>query len=752
MLENFLIKINSCSINMNIDEILKNVTIEEKLSLIVGWGGLPRKVVGGAGETRPIDRLNIPSIVMADGPAGVRISPFRIGSSDTYYATAFPNEIALASTWNLKLVEEVGKAIGEEARDYGIDVMLSPGLNIHRIPLGGRNFEYFSEDPLLSGKMAAAYVKGVQSVGVGATLKHFVANDQETNRLTVNVVVSERALREIYLRAFEIAIEESKPWAIMASYNKLNGKYATQNEWLLTKVLREEWGFDGLIMTDWGAGDNPVEQVKAGIDLIMPGNDEIVKKLIEAYKSGLLDEKTINERARKVLELVSKSLAYKGYKPSNKPDLEAHSKIAYEAAVEGFVLLKNDNALPISKDAKVALFGLGSYITVKGGLGSGIAHSRYTVSIADGLKERGVKIDEEIEKIHTNHPYYEIFRNYMTLLKRIYEESSKTNIEPYRFLPPIIERSATLAYAYFGVGTEVKIEDSLIEKAAKEDDIAIITISRVSGEGWDRTATKGDYYLTDGEIELIKKVSNAFHKQGKKVVAILNIPSPIDIVSWRDFVDAILVIWLPGQEAGRAVADVLLGVKSPSGKLPITWPKDLYETPAMRSYPGISKENPQYLVYEEDIYVGYRYYDTFSVEPAYEFGFGLSYTKFEYSNLNITKEGDKIKVNLKVKNVGNFEGKEVVQVYVRAPRGKLNKPFQELKGFYKTKLLKPNEEEVVSIEIPIKYLASFNGFSWVVEGGEYEIRVGSSSRDIRLIGKVTIEEVCFDKRWNKISC
>jgi len=737
---------------MSIDKILKNMAIEEKLSLIVGGGGLPRRVHGAAGETRSIERFNIPSIVLADGPAGVRISPFRIGSSDTYYATAFPNAIALASTWNLNIVEEVGKAIGEEARDYGVDVLLAPEINLHKIPLGGRNFEFFSEDPMLSGKMATAYVKGVQSVGVGATLKAFVAYDEEAYKLVTDTIVSERALREIYLRAFEIAIEESKPWAIMGSYNKVNGKYAVQNEWLLTKVLREEWGFDGLVMTDWGAGDNLVEQVKAGIDLIMPGNNEILKKIIEAYKNGLLGEKIINERAKRVLELISKSLTYKGHKPSNKPDLEGHAKIAYEAAVEGFVLLKNDNTLPISKDSKIALFGLGSYITVKGGLGSGIVHSKYTISIADGLKERGVKIDEEIEKVHTNYPYFEIFRNYTILLNRVYEESSKSNIETHRFLPPIIDRSATLAYAYFEVNTEIKIEDSLIEKVAKEDDVAVITISRISGEGWDRKPVKGDYYLTDGELELIKKVSNAFHKQGKKVVVILNIPSPIDIVSWRDYFDAILVIWTSGQEVGRAVADVILGKVNPSGKLPITWPKDLYETPTMRTYPGVPKHDPQYLVYEEDIYVGYKYYDTFAVEPAYEFGFGLSYTKFEYSDLSVVKENDKIKVNLKVKNVGQFDGKEVVQVYVRAPRGRLNKPFQELKGFHKTKLLKPNEEESVTIEIPIKYLASFNSSSLVVEGGEYEIRVGASSRDIRLVGKVEIDEICFDKKWNKISC
>jgi len=739
------------NINMSIDEILKNMTIEEKLSLIVG-AGAPKKVIGSAGETRAIERFNIPSIVLADSPTGVRISPFRVGSSDTYYATAFPNDIVLSSTWDLKLVEEVGRAIGEEAKDYGIDVILGPGLNIQRIPLGGRNFEYFSEDPLLSGKMAASYVKGVQSVGVGTEVKHFIANDEEVNRHTINIIVSERALREIYLRAFEIAIEESNPWTITGSYNKVNGKYAVQNEWLLTKVLREEWGYEGVVVTDWGAGDNLVEQVKAGIDLIMAGSDEKLQKLIEAYKNGLLGEKIINERAKRVLELISKSLTYKGHKPSNKPDLEGHAKIAYEAAVEGFVLLKNDNTLPISKDSKVALFGLGSYITMRGGIGGGVAHPKYVISIADGLKERGVKIDEELERIHKNHPYYFLYRIfYKRLYDIIFNEISKGSVAYHRFLPPIIEGLNTLAYAYFGFNTEIKIEDSLIERSAKEDDIAIITISRVSGEDLDLMPVKGSYYLTDGELELIKKVSNTFHKLNKKVVAILNVPSPIE-VSWRDFVDAILVIWTSGQEVGRAVADVILGKVNPSGKLPITWPKDLYETPTMRTYPGVPKHDPQYLVYEEDIYVGYRYYDTFAVEPAYEFGFGLSYTKFEYSDLSVVKENDKIKVNLKVKNVGQFDGKEVVQIYVRAPRGKLDKPFQELKGFYKTKLLKPNEEEVVSIEIPIKYLASFNGSSWVVEGGEYEIRVGASSRDIRLLGKVEIDEACFDVKWKKISC
>ncbi|MEM2797344.1 MAG: glycoside hydrolase family 3 protein, partial [Ignisphaera sp.] len=385
---------------MDIDKLLKELGIEEKIRLIVGAGFFTTKIPGVAGETRAIDRLGIPSIALSDGPAGIRIHPIRFGDKSTYYTTAFPNEIALASTWNPEIVEKVGKAIGAEAREYGIDALLAPGINIHRVPLCGRNFEYFSEDPLLTAILAASYVKGVQSEGVGATLKHFIANEQETGRMNIDVVVSERALREIYLRAFEIAIELSKPWAVMAAYNKIYGKYCTQNEWLLTNVLRNDWRYDGLVMTDWWAGNNPVEQIKAGIDLIMPGDDRVVQILLEAYRKGELDEETINARARRVLELISKSLKWKGYKPSSNPNLEENAKVAYEAAAEGAVLLKNNGALPISQEKTVAVFGKGSYLSIKGGLGSGNTYPRYVVSIVDGLKERGIKINNELDKIY----------------------------------------------------------------------------------------------------------------------------------------------------------------------------------------------------------------------------------------------------------------------------------------------------------------------------------------------------------------
>lgn len=737
--------------HMNVvEEFLKKLSIEEKISLLVG-AGVSKIVPGAAGETRAVERLGIPPLVMSDGPAGVRIHSLRIGSKDSFYATAFPNEILLASTWDPSVVERVGRAIGEEAREYGVDVMLAPGLNIHRIPLGGRNFEYFSEDPLLSGEMAAAYVKGVQSAGVGATLKHFVANDQETNRHHIDVVASERALREIYLRAFEIAIEKSRPWAIMGAYNKLNGSYCVQNGWLLTRVLRDEWGFDGLVMTDWGAGDDPVEQIRSGVDIIMPGDDEILKKLVEAYRRGELGEDIINARVSRVLELILKSPRYRGYKPSNKPDLEEHARIAYEAAVEGFVLLKNENALPISPEKVVAVFGRGSYLTVRGGLGSGTTHPRYTISVVEGLRERGVRINEKLDRLYRN--TIAKIREFLSWFDRE-KESTIISGDPAR-VQGILYDVAEGLFEYLKIMylQENFIDDATLDEVARDSDVALITISRVSGEGFDRQPIKGDFYLRDDEIDLIQRVSRVFHRYGKKVVVILNIPSPIEITSWRDLVDAILVIWMPGQEAGRAVADVLLGKISPSGKLPLTWPDNLFENPAMRSFPGEPREDPVRAVYEEGIYVGYRYYDTFSVKPAYEFGYGISYTDFSYRDLDIKLSEETLEISLKIKNIGSYPGREVVQVYIRAPRGRIDKPYQELKGFHKTKRLNPGEEVSITIKIPLRYLASFDRDRWVVEKGAYEVRVGASSRDIKLARVIEIErDYCYDTSWRAIVC
>ena len=710
------------------EELVSKMSLEEKVKLLVGvgmpglFGNPPSKVPGAAGETHAIERLGIPSAVLADGPAGVRILPKREGDEKAYHATAFPVATMLASTWNPEVVEKVGAAMGEEAREYGVDILLAPALNIHRNPLCGRNFEYYSEDPLLSGEMAAAFVKGVQSQGVGACLKHFVANNQETNRFVIDTIVSERALREIYLRGFEIAVKKAKPWVVMSAYNKLNGEYCSENWWLLTKVLRDEWGFDGFVVTDWYAGEDPVKQVEAGNDMIMPGKayqvrpgrkDEI-EELIKAVREGRLSEEIIDRSVKRVLKVLARTPAFKGYKYSNQPDLEAHAKIAYEAAAEGVILLKNDGALPLSGDHKVAVFGTGQIETVRGGTGSGWTYPRYVISILDGMRERKIKVDEKLAELH---------RRYIEEMRQKEEYKIRTF-----FGQPIAPR---LPQDFLSV------EDA--EEIAERNNVAVIVISRISGEGADRKAEEGDFYLAKDERSLIEKVSRAFRTRGKKVVAVLNIGAPIEVASWRDLVDAILLVWQAGQETGRVVADTLIGLINPSGKLPVTFPKDYADVPSW-TFPGEPRDNPQRVVYEEGIYVGYRYYDTFGVEPAYEFGFGLSYTKFEYYNLHVNLENNKVKVSFDVLNAGDYAGKEVAQVYIKAPKGRLEKPFQELKGFHKTKLLKPSEVERVEVEVDVRSLASFDGRNWVVEKGEYEVRVGTSSRDIRLMGKFTIEQ------------
>lgn len=704
------------------------MSLEEKVKLLVGvgmpglFGNPPSRVPGAAGETHAIERLGIPSAVLADGPAGVRILPKREGDERAYHATAFPVAIMLASTWNPELVEKVGAAMGEEAREYGVDILLAPALNIHRNPLCGRNFEYYSEDPLLSGEMAAAFVKGVQSQGVGACLKHFVANEQETNRFVIDTIVSERALREIYLRGFEIAVKKAKPWVVMSAYNKLNGEYCSESWWLLTKVLRDEWGFDGFVVTDWYAGEDPVKQVEAGNDMIMPGKayqvrpgrkDE-VEELVKAVREGRLSEEAIDRSVERVLKVLARTPAFKGYKYSNRPDLEAHAKIAYEAAAEGVVLLKNDGALPLSGDHKVAVFGTGQIETVRGGTGSGWTYPRYVISILDGMRERKIEVDEKLAELH---------RRYIEEMRQKEEYKIRTF-----FGQPITPR---LPQDFLSVGD--------VEEVAERNNVAVIVISRISGEGADRKAEEGDFYLAKDERSLIEKVSRAFRTRGKKVVAVLNIGAPIEVASWRDLVDAILLVWQAGQETGRVVADTLIGLINPSGKLPDTFPKDYADVPSW-TFPGEPRDNPQRVVYEEGIYVGYRYYDTFGVEPAYEFGFGLSYTKFEYYNLHVNLENNKVKVSFDVLNAGHYAGKEVAQVYIKAPKGRLEKPFQELKGFHKTRLLKPGEVERVEIEVDMRSLASFDGRNWVVEKGEYEVRVGTSSRDIRLKSKFTIDQ------------
>jgi len=711
-----------------VDEIVSQMTLEEKAMLVVGVG-MPgffdnphSRVPGAAGETHPIPRLGIPSVVLADGPAGLRINPKREGDERSYHATAFPVETMLASTWNREVLRDVGRAVGEEVREYGVDILLAPALNIHRNPLCGRNFEYYSEDPLLTGEMAAAFVKGVQSRGVGTCLKHFAANNQETNRMLVDTIVSERALREIYLRGFEIAVRRSKPWAVMSAYNKLNGKYCSQNEWLLTKVLRADWKFKGFVMTDWFAGVDPVEQMKAGNDMIMPGKthqinpnrkDE-VEEIVSAVREGRLNEDILDRNVKNILGVLVGSPSFEKYKYSDKPNLDAHARVAYRAGAEGVVLLKNGGVLPLGKEAKIALFGTGQVETVKGGTGSGNTHPRYTVSILEGMRKRGLKVDKELAEVHVK---------YIDEMRAKEEYSIKEGMFGEPFVPRLPQDF---------------LSEEEVERFAERDDVAFVVVSRISGEGYDRSPEKGDFYLSDDERNLLERVSRAFRKHGKKVVVLMNIGSPIEVASWRDLADGILLVWQAGQETGTVVADVIIGKINPSGKLPTTFPKDYSDVPSW-NFPGEPRDNPQKVIYDEGIYVGYRYYDTFGVEPAYEFGFGLSYTKFEYKNLEVSKTGKSIKISFAVANVGSLPGKEVAQVYIRAPKGAMDKPYQELKGFHKTRLLNPGEAEEVEMEIGLKDLSSFDGKRWVLEDGEYEVRVGASSRDIRLTGTFTLD-------------
>ncbi|MGB9780281.1 beta-glucosidase family protein [Caldanaerobacter sp.] len=721
------------------------MTIDEKISLLVGigtpgeFGNPPSRVRGAAGETREIKRLGIPPTVHADGPAGLRIEK---------NATAFPVAVMIASTWNREMARKVGEAMGEEAKEYGVDFLLAPGMNIHRNPLCGRNFEYYSEDPFLTGEMAASFVEGVQSQGVGACLKHFAGNEQETKRYTIDTIISERALREIYLKGFEIAIKKAKPWTVMSAYNKLNGYHASQNEWLLTEVLKEEWKFEGFVMSDWYAGDSASCQIKAGNDLIMPGESQQryperkrdIEEIKEALEKGLITEEIINERVRRILKVLTNTISFKKHPYSDKPDLEKNAKISYEAASEGVVLLKNDKVLPLYKGAKLAIFGTGQIETFKGGLGSGNTNPKYVVSILEGFRKRGLSVDEELAA------------TYEEKVKKMRQDEYKPTKAFGNWLLPKLP--------------EDWFDEIELERIAERNEVGIIVITRSSSEGIDRALGEGYpiptsewvkdeealsrvipysyYYLTQDEKNLIIKVSRAFHLKGKKVCVMLNIGGVIEVASWRDFVDGILLLWQPGQEAGYVAADICSGEINPSGKLPTTFPMDYKDVPSW-TYPGEPKENPERVVYEEDIYVGYRHYDTFGKEVAYEFGFGLSYTEFEYKGLRIEKRDEALQVEFEIKNVGNCPGKEVAQVYIKAPKGKIDKPYQELKGFEKTHLLNPGESQEIKIEIPLKSLASFDGKDWLLEGGKYLVRIGSSSRDIRLIGSIEIEE---EKRYS----
>ena len=739
----------------NIDEVLSAMTLEEKAQLLVGGankffsstavvGSEAKLVPGAAGTTAAIPRLGIPATVLTDGPAGVRIDPTRKGDEKTYYATGFPIGTCLASTWNTELVNRVGQAIGNETMEYRCDVILGPGMNLHRNPLCGRNFEYYSEDPLLTGKIAAAYIRGVQSQGAGVSAKHYAVNSQETQRTRLDEQLSQRAARELYLRGFEIAVRESNPWTIMASYNQVNGQYSMGNHDLLTKILRDDWGYKGIVMTDWigiRKGLRTIDEVIAGNDLLEPGQKAQTEEIVAGVKNGTLDIKYVDRNVRRMLEYIVKTPSFRKYPYTNAPDLKAHAQITRQTAAEGMVLLKNNGTLPwrtegSQKIETVALFGVSSYHFLSGGTGSGCVHTPYIVDMVEGLKNAGIGTSKTLTDIYQK-----------------YVEFAALKFEADRDPAMWFQRAEFGDQKY----PELTISLRCIISESGKSDAAIITIGRQAGEGIDRDI-EGEFNLTADERQMIYDVCNTYHAQGKPVVVIINSGSVIETASWSHYPDAILVAWQPGEEGGNTVADILTGKANPSGKLTMTWPIAAADHPSTKDFPvvmplynyveakGNKKEGVQgydYTRHNEDIYVGYRYFDTFQQPVAYPFGFGLSYTTFAYSSLKVKEQKNgSIEVSVVVKNTGSTSGKEIVQVYVAAPKGTLEKPAQELKSFGKTRELKPGESQTLTMTMQKRDLASFDeaGSQWLVEAGTYTIRVGANSRDIRLTAPLRLTE------------
>lgn len=712
-----------------IREIIGQMTLEEKAAMCSGadfW------------HTESCERLGIPSSMVSDGPHGLRKQNDKadhLGVNESIKAVCFPAGCGTAASFNRELLYHMGETLGNECQAEGISVLLGPAVNIKRSPLCGRNFEYYSEDPLVSGKIAAAYVRGIQSNGVGTSIKHFAVNNQETNRNANDARITPRALREIYLKGFEIAVKESAPWTVMSSYNHINGTYASENTDLLSTLLRDEWNFEGMVVTDWFGGKDAVTQMIAGNDMLQPGRANQYDMIIEGVKSGKLDESILNRNVKRVLELILQTPHFKEYKYSNKPDLKAHAAVTRQSATEGMVLLKNNNeTLPFERKVRnIALFGCTSYDFIAGGTGSGNVNRAYTVSLLDGLKNAGYQIDEALKA------------DYEQYIEAENKKNTPDSSQPFsRFMP--VPRPTEL----------IPTTKVLSEQVAKAD-VALVTLGRTSGEFVDRNVS--DFELSEEELQLLKSVSQAFHAAGKKVVVVLNIGGVIETASWKKLPDAILLAWQAGQEGGNSVTDVLSGKVSPSGKLTMTFPNKLMDVASSTNFPmdarantdvrnkedkRSSVKNVDYTDYEEDIFVGYRYFDSFGKQVSYPFGYGLSYTTFEYVNPSVKVDNGIYSVSIDVKNVGKFAGKEVVQLYVSAPnRFQMNKPEKELKAFTKTKELRPGETVTATLKLNTTDLASYDeaSSSWVVDAGNYKFLIGTSSKDIKAVLDVDVVSV-----------
>lgn len=653
----------------DIQSILSQMSLEEKAALCTG---------AGPWTTTPVERLDIPELVMTDGPHGVRRSKeIHAMAADSLPSTCFPTASALASSWDVALMHKMGEALAEECISQGVDVLLGPGINMKRSPLGGRNFEYFSEDPFLAGEMAASLVDGIQSRGVGTSLKHYAVNNQEFQRFSISAEVDERPLREIYLAAFEKVVKRSQPWTVMAAYNKLNGTYCTENHYLLTDILKDEWGFDGYVVSDWGAVHDRVLSLKAGLDLEMPGpQKQRVQAVIEAVRSGELEETILDESVRRILTVIFKSAATP---KDGSFDVDAHHSLAQQVASESMVLLKNNGLLPLKDQQHIAVIGRAAENAhFQGGGSSHIHPTRVTV------------------------PFKEL-------------QSHAGNAE--------------LTYAE-GYPTDDTFRQDLIDQAvalAHSADVAVLYIALPTfkeSEGYDRP----DLDLTKQQIALIKAVANV----QPNTVVVLNNGAPVAVNEWIDDVAAVLEAWMMGQAGGAAIADVLFGKTNPSGKLAETYPMKLTDTPAYINWPGGAGK----VEYGEGLFIGYRYYDTRQLPVQFPFGFGLSYTTFEYGNSRLSaqnfKDVDGLTVSVDITNTGAFAGKEIVQVYVHDPKSDLVRPLKELKGFAKVELA-PGETKTVSLALDSRAFAYYHPEhkQWITEDGEFEILVAASATDIR---------------------
>jgi beta-glucosidase len=660
--------------------LISALTLEEKASLCSGldfW------------HTKSIERLGIPSLMMADGPHGLRKETgdsAQAGLKESVPATCFPTASALAATWNRALVYQVGEALGKECRQENVGLILGPGANIKRTPLCGRNFEYFSEDPLLSGEMAKSHIQGVQSQGIGTSLKHYAVNNQEFRRMTIDAVVDQRALREIYLRGFEIAVKGAQPWTVMGAYNRVNGTYCCEHPSLLSEILKKQWAYDGLVVTDWGALNEKVPALQAGLDLEMPGTrGESDQQLGEAVRAGELAEEVLDQAVERILEMVFR--ADETLAEAYTCDLEAHHVLARKVVQEGAVLLKNeDEVLPLRGDQRVAVLGGFAKHPRYQGAGSSIINP----TRLDNLSDEMVKIAGE---------------------------------DVIRYAP---------GYPLEGEN----VDEALLEQAvetAQQADVVVINAGLpdvFEVEGLDRAHMR----LPESHNQLIQAVASVH----SRVVVVLSNGSPVEM-PWVHEVPAILEGYLGGQAGAGGVADLLYGIANPSGKLAETFPIRLEDTPTFHHYPG----GPKTVEYRESVYVGYRFYDTVEKEVLFPFGHGLSYTTFSYHDLRLSQmeitAGEPLTVRVKVKNTGDTAGKEIVQLYLAPEAPAAFRPRAELKGFQKVSL-QPGEEKEVVIDLDERAFAFYNtGIQdWQVEGGLYRVMVGASSRDIRLQDEVEV--------------